>query len=312
MLKLRTSNSMAQPAARVAVSPPPAWAAASAGQALPDRRMLEGTRVSISTARYAALVRVIAPTASAQDGDAFHAATAAAYRAVRLALGASPHRHVVRMWNWIPAIHAPVDGDRDRYMVFNAARFAAMSEWFGGRDQIAANVPAASGVGHDGAELVVHALAMAAPGEAVENPLQVPAYRYSRKYGPRPPCFARATRVTKPSHALLIAGTAAITGEKSCHPGDLNRQFALTLENLRAVLAAGGATTRGGDVLHAMRHVRVYVAPQADAGAAERLARLAFAADADFEFVRADLCRAELLVEIEGAAWDASSPPNQP
>ena len=272
-----------------------------------------GTPLLSANGSRATLITATAQMIRASDGDAFYAATAAAYRAVRLALDAGPHRHVVRMWNWIPSIHARADADRDRYVVFNAARFAAMSEWFGGRGQIAASVPAASGVGHGGENLVVQALAVAGPGEAIENPRQVPAYRYSRRYGALPPCFARATRIAQPRDALLVAGTAAITGEQSRHPGDLERQFELTLENLRAVLIAGGATSARGDVLHAMRDVRVYISPQADAAAAERLARSAFAADADLEFVPADLCRAELLVEVEGAAWEPSSPArNQP
>ena len=33
----------------------------------------------------------------------------------------------------------------------------------------------------------------------VENPRQIPAFRYSKRYGPIPPCFARATRIKTPT-----------------------------------------------------------------------------------------------------------------
>ena len=83
-------------------------------------------------------------------------------------------------------------------MVFNAGRFEALSDWFGGPGRLPDSLPAASAVGHDGDDFAVHCLLLSRPGVAVENPRQVPAFRYSARYGPRPPCFARATVVPDP------------------------------------------------------------------------------------------------------------------
>ena len=140
---------------------------------------------------------------------------------------------------------------------------------------------------------------------SIENPRQIPAFRYSRRYGPIPPCFARATRIATPQRMLLIAGTAAITGELSQHLGELDRQLQLTLENLRILIGAGAPDIRSSiDPLQLMDSVRVYVARSQDIPAMQtQLSTGVFGATADnIEFLRADLCRTDLLVEIEGVA----------
>src|SRR5262245_21061158 len=169
----------------------------------------DGMRVNVARGEQATFVTVVTADARLQGEDDFHRCTVNAYHHVH-ATTIADGQHVVRMWNHVPGIHDPMHGGaRDRYMVFNAARFAAMSRWFGGADRIGACVPAASGVGHGGDALVVYALATTRPGVPIQNPRQVPSHRYSHRYGPLPPCFARATRVDHPRPALLIAGTAA-------------------------------------------------------------------------------------------------------
>jgi hypothetical protein len=55
--------------------------------------------------------------------------------------------------------------------------------------------------------------------------------------------------------------------------------------------------------LESLEHVRIYVPPTADEDAVQSLATDAFSrGSTSLEFIRADLCRADLLVEIEGIA----------
>jgi enamine deaminase RidA (YjgF/YER057c/UK114 family) len=217
---------------------------------------------------------------------------------LRQAIDQTRHRHIVRIWNQMPGIHDSLDPDCDRYKHFNAGRFAAVCEWFGGAEQIPAHVPAASGIGHCGQKLVVHALATERAGIPLENPQQVPAFRYSRRYGPLPPCFSRATRVHGPRASLLIAGTAAITGEQSQHVGDLSKQLDLTLENLRILMRAAGFND--ANLLARISSPRAYVSTLDHAAYVQQALREIFAGET--ELFRADLCRPELLVEIEGLA----------
>jgi chorismate lyase/3-hydroxybenzoate synthase len=234
----------------------------------------------------------------------FEAVTTAVYDTIAARLADLPANHAVRFWNYIPSIHqrcgVSPDGQMtlDRYMVFNAGRHTACSRSPGGEAGFSRSLATASGVGHGGGDLVVHALASTKPGVAVENPRQVPAYRYSRRYGPKPPCFARATLMTLPDgdRRLLVGGTASVRGELSVHVGNLPAQMAETVENLAALLAAAGGSSA---TLEALSDVRVYHVRAEDLPVLRPLCESAFPA-ARLEYVRADLCRRDLLVEIEG------------
>lgn len=212
----------------------------------------------------------------------------------------------VRFWAFVPDIHARLEPDLDRYMVFNAARFAAYSAWYGGREAFPRALATASAVGTVGAELVLHCLAADVAGRPVENPRQVPAYRYSRRFGPLPPCFARATVIRPRAGAplLMVGGTASIRGEASMHEGDLRAQVDETLANLASVVHAAWSE-RADEVAPALaryRHLRAYHRWEGDRREVETRMRAAFPALERLELLSAELCRPELLVEVEGLA----------
>jgi chorismate lyase/3-hydroxybenzoate synthase len=267
-------------------------------------RELEGTSARLVSARVRDLL--------AEDADGAERRTREAYAAVAARVDGCPAPHPVRVWNFIPGILAPLGSLEHRYMAFNAGRFLAYERWFAGRQGFARTVPTASGVGHDGTDLLVHCLTSATPGVPVENPRQVPSYCYSAAYGPLPPCFARAT-VLEPAGTgaarLLVGGTAAVRGEDSVHAGDLEAQAEETFVNL-AELVRTALVGRGlglecpsrERLLGCYRALRVYYRRGPDRAAVEGLARAAFAAARDIELRRADLCRDPLLVEIEGVA----------
>jgi hypothetical protein len=198
-----------------------------------------------------------------------------------------------------------MDEPRDRYMVFNAGRYEAFSNWYGGPAAFGRDVATASGVGHDGRDLVIHCLSAREPGVAVANPRQVAPHHYSTKYGPLPPCFARAT-VLASARRVLVGGTASIRGEDTHHLTSLPLQMSETLENLASVVEAAhgdGSISRSRDEwLGLYREVRVYYPRSSERDALESAAREAFGPACRVEMRRADLCRAELLVEIEGVA----------
>src|SRR6185312_12015184 len=80
-------------------------------------------------------------------------------------------------------------------------------QWACPRPGCARDLPlsAATAIGHHGPEglLQVYALCAAQPGQALENPRQVSAWKYPRRYGPTAPSFARAMRL--PGGALAIS-----------------------------------------------------------------------------------------------------------
>ena len=217
---------------------PPEWASRllgpfalrSASQGLGD----DAVSLNVTLGGGCCLASVRVRNARDLDRGAFQEASAGAYRRLESILREQRLTHPVRLWNHIPGIHDPMGDGQDRYMAFNAGRFEALAEWFGGPASFDTRSVSASGVGHDGADLVLHCLASDEPGRAVDNPRQVPPHRYSRRFGPLPPCFARATTIHPPGGAplVLVGGTASIVGEESVHLGDLERQTDETLTNL--------------------------------------------------------------------------------
>src|SRR4051812_29811335 len=204
---------------------PPQWAV----------DLADGETFALATARIV--------DATAMTPAALQARVREAYDSLASRIRGGPAKYPVRLWNHIPSIHAPMDAGRDRYMVFNAGRYEAFAGWYGGPEAFGRDVATASGVGHDGRDLVIHCLSARDPGIAIDNPRQVAPHRYSTKYGPLPPCFARAT-VLADARRVLVGGTASIRGEDSLHLTSLSQQFEETLENLASVVAAAHGAPR--------------------------------------------------------------------
>jgi chorismate lyase/3-hydroxybenzoate synthase len=299
------------PAVRPAASPaPPAWvmqllgpAKLRSGWETTDgigMELLRGPDFALISARLPSLrtmppadVRMLTSEAYTEIGRALHSL-----------VKTGPH-HPVRFWNHIPGVLDDAGDQQNRYMAFNAGRFAAFTTWYGDVDAFDHRVATATGVGNDGDDLIIHCLAARQPGIAVANPRQIAPHRYSRRYCPMPPCFARATRLER-SGTLLVGGTASVVGEASVHIGDLPKQFAETMTNLAALTdAAFGATSSETKSLARYRSLRVYHPQRADRPALAAMLCDAMPAVGELEWIQTDLCRSELLVEIEGLATDS-------
>ena len=224
---------------------------------------------------------------------------AATYDDVLASLEGARHPHLVRMWNVLSDInrtHGPVIEGLDRYMGFCRARSLAFERHHGGA--FARRLSAASAVGGADGPLVVYFLARAAPGESFGNPRQEEAFRYPTRYGPRPPSFARATRVAwgpgaGASH-LFVSGTASIVGSESVHLDDYPAQLLETERNLEAVAVQARA-----DVMDAPWSLKVYLKDARDLDRTRMHLRDTFGPNAPMLFLHADVCRDELAVEIE-------------
>lgn len=268
--------------------------------------------LAIANGPHFRLTRVSLVEAAFMDVLTLQQAIADAYRAVFDHLDGW---HAVRFWAFIPEIHADMGAGLDRYMAFNAGRYAACSAHFGSREAFGWSLPTGSAVGVRGRrDLQVYCLSSAAPGRPVENPRQVPAYLYSRRYGPLPPCFARATGLPPDQEGralLLVGGTASIRGEDSLHSDDIEAQLEETLRNLASVVRAAslgnGALAAseqgdGGEWLARFRELRVYyLREQHEDGILDKIAT-AFRQLARVELAHSQLCRNDLLVEMEGTA----------
>ena len=249
--------------------------------------------------------------AEGMDILTFQQSVADAYRTVLEQLRSD---HAVRFWAFVPRIHADYGHGLDRYMAFNAGRFAAFSAWLGGKESFGRSMPTASAVGTRTSDFALHCLASRWPGLPVENPRQIPAYQYSKRFGPLPPCFARATLLRrKPFHEdlLLVGGTASIVGEDSLHPGAVVLQARETFRNLASLVCSAAQGALGplpesdGEIagwLAQFREIRAYYRETVDPQEVRDLVQAAFTGAERIETFPAELCRSELLVEIEGVA----------
>lgn len=215
-----------------------------------------------------------------------------------LAESACPN--LLRLWNYLADINREADGS-ERYRQFNAGRQQAFIE---ARRSAFEGAPAACALGTRAGPLRVYFLAGRQPPLAIENPRQVSAYRYPDAYGPRSPTFSRAALadVGGGRQVLFISGTASIVGHTSLHIGDVRKQTEESLLNIatlrQATAERAGAAFRADDMIYT-----VYVRHPDDLGVVrevfEREVGAASAAAREAVYLQADICRADLLVEIE-------------
>ena len=258
---------------------------------------------------------VVHETDAQHDGSTpLERATFDAYRALFDLLDTLGMPHPLRIWNTVPAINA-VQFGIERYRQFNIGRQHAFDAC---RRALTGGVPAACALGSvvpvagdapPAAPLAIHFLASRTPADPVENPRQVSAYHYPAQYGPRAPTFARAAAWADDDAApvLFVSGTASIVGHRTVHHGDVVAQTRETVANLAAVLEQAARQGHGPFSLADLSY-RVYVRDADDAAAIAGIGRvLREAAGPRVRplFVHADVCRDDLLVEIEASAGHA-------
>lgn len=223
----------------------------------------------------------------------------AAYMRLFAVLQKTRHPHLWRIWNFIPRINQPNAAGLETYRDFNMGRAQAFAQACDhGLAQMPwamRYMPAATGIGCQGDEILVHFLAGRIPGRHVENPYQVAAYHYPAEHGPRPPCFARASRIGLGGVPLLfLSGTASIMGHRTVHEGDVERQTETAIRHLQWL------GMRTGQPLDARGVFKVYVRHARDLARVQATCARLLPAGATTAFLVTDICRANLLVEIEG------------
>lgn len=219
-----------------------------------------------------------------------------AYRQVFALLEESGFPALFRVWNYFPGINEERDGC-ERYWQFNAGRQDAFRA--AGRD-VAGSVPAACALGTAEGLFVLYFIALRTAPKPIENPRQVSAYHYPSQYGPRSPTFARASLAELGgAPVLFVSGTASIVGHATCHAGDAAAQTVESLRNIEAVLAEAHRTSPEARFALNDLAYRIYVRHPGELetvrAAFSRYVPLA----SSVQVVLADVCRSDLLVEIE-------------
>jgi chorismate lyase/3-hydroxybenzoate synthase len=223
--------------------------------------------------------------------------TESIYKEILSFINESGYRHLLRVWNHFPLINE-YSHATERYQQFCVGRHYAFQTHYGTEFQL--QLPAASAIGTKGSKFSLHFIASTEPETYLENPRQISAYRYPEQYGLCSPSFARATLLSRGgSDRLILSGTASIVGHETLHSGDPEKQLEETLLNIDALL-------RHESVLARQQHparfsnVKVYIRnpddlPKVKSGVAEY-----FGDQTPILYLHGDICRSDLLLEIEG------------
>ena len=274
---------------------------------------------------------------------AVHGAATSAFElaAARLESAGFRFEEVIRTWLYLGDITG-MEGQQTRYAELNRARadvyrdlkFAAGSKWSEGDSPVFGDhrrpllrsgarsvpaktgtvpvFPASTGIGADGKHVTIGCMAMRAEragvrAVAIENPKQTAAYDYAHQYGNESPKFCRAMAVAADDFAaIFISGTASITASETRHLGDIGAQTAQTLDNIESLIAEANLADHGlagcGSTLADLALVRVYIKRREDYALARAICEKRLGG-VPVIYALGDICRAELLVEIEGIAF---------
>ena len=230
------------------------------------------------------------------------------------------YNQIIRTWLYLGDIVGPestVGGETQRYKELNRARTDFYGDLTFGDNRTPPGVdraiyPASTGIGTEGKDVMMSAIAMVTDRDDItllplENPQQTSAFDYGQEYSPESPKFARAMAITNGDIAsTFVSGTASITESETRFIGDVEGQTRQTLENIAELIGEDNFRQHGaaglGATLDDLALVRVYIKNQEDY-AKTRAVCEGRLGELPIVYAVADICRPELLVEIEGIAF---------
>lgn len=219
--------------------------------------------------------------------------------------------NIVRQWNYIGHI-TDIHQDNQYYQAFNNARaqFYEKTSWKYG-------YPAATGIGMSCKGIIVSLIAVANSLESqivpIDNPLQVPAFAYSESLliGKSSKVKLKATPKFERGKVIFdgvdtvcfVSGTAAIRGENSMLEMDAALQTKQTIENIQFLISNDNLKLHAvkSDTNMCISNLRIYIKNSEDFESVKAEIEKVWSTIPAI-YLQADVCRKELLVEIEGTA----------
>lgn len=232
------------------------------------------------------------------EGSSLETITCNMYRNILRLVEEEGYPNLLRAWNYLSDINEEQD-DLERYRHFCVGRYNAFTEL---DPNLERPLPAGSGVGTTVRGLLVYFVASREAGKPIENPRQVNAYDYPPQYGPRSPSFSRAMVMDWGLRRhLFLSGTASIVEHQTLHIGNVRAQLAETLRNVRALLErAANVAASDSRSLFTEPLLKVYIRHARDFPLIQELLTQELGEKIPIIYLNGDLCRRELLVEIEG------------
>ena len=223
---------------------------------------------------------------------------------------------IIRQWNYIERITAHADYNNSvsqHYQIFNDVRskFYQLANFENG-------FPAATGIGMNFGGINIDFIAAKLGSNrsiiGVKNPVQQDAYNYSEAvlaensamsdFCKTTPKFERAKVLIMPEGKwIFVSGTAAITGQLSILENSVEQQAEMTIQNILGLISPDNLHKYGIDCRGkvTLNYLRAYIKYKNDIPKVKDICRKYFP-QIPIAFVVADICRPELLIEIEGEA----------
>lgn len=214
---------------------------------------------------------------------------------------------IVRQWNYIPDILdiRPIDNkNQQHYQLFNEIRqkYYATTYFNNG-------YPAATGIGTKNGNFDLDFFAIKSNHTiqlvGLSNPKQQDAYKYdqalllgdaSSGQSKKTPMFERAKILTTNESSLIfISGTASIIGQDTIGIGDIKYQTEITINNMLELISKmENLQTKQ------FTYIRAYIKEKHHFQTVRAICETHFP-DVPILYLQADVCRDNLLIEMEGA-----------
>ena len=214
---------------------------------------------------------------------------------------------VIRVWIYTGGITKDNNGiqnyehlNRVRHNFFNGCTFS--------KNMRGGGYPASTGIGIDQDQVILTALACKPSNEMViepvENRVQTSAFHYPEKLAPAPPCFSRAVRILFDNGQLvLVSGTASIVEAETVYVGNIVEQTRQTLDNIEALLRQLQPQQDSDSPLKQLVQCIVYIKFPDHFSAVKTYCETRLSLDIPRLYTKADICRDNLLVEIEAICF---------
>ncbi len=216
-----------------------------------------------------------------------------------------PLNSIVRQWNYIEDILG-FDGDKQRYQEFNNVRSGVYGDTFTEK-----GYPAATGIGMNQGGIILEFIAVKSielKTLPIDNPNQISAHTYSKNVLVGEECVVKTTPKFERARyielfgkkLIFISGTASIVGERTVGVGDAAEQTEITINNIQQLYSQEILDELSGGTLNPKYgHARVYLKNRKDFAIIKKTFKSHFG-NLPVVYIIADICRKDLLVEIEG------------
>lgn len=203
-------------------------------------------------------------------------ATIDAYETL-IGIANSTGQYIAHVRNFVPSILASAGNRRNVYQEFCEARKAVFDS-YGVTDY-----PSACAVGGSDGLNVLYTLSTEKPTR-LSSPTQTDPEKYPSHFGT--PLFSRASQI---GTDLFVSGTASIEGSETIHVGDVQAQTRTTIETILSIISASNTNMRQMEFIAYVKYI----------GDIPVVGSILAGYGINPTFKRTDICRENLLVEIE-------------